>query len=168
MKSWTHHTAATLLGSLLFTAPALALSPEQQVQQGINQYNSGQYLTAIQAWESALRTYQQAQDYPRTTIVLENLARAYQQTGQGERELQHWDQLIATYTQLRDESQVGRSLTAKAKPKPRSPSSAAKTPTSNNALPAPPSPSPKKTTIVKQKLLPSVASAKPTDSVATT
>jgi CHAT domain-containing protein len=114
MKSWMHHTAATLLGSLLFTTPALALSPEQQVQQGINQYNSGQYRTAIQAWESALRTYQQAQDYPRTTIVLENLARAYQQTGQGERELQHWDQLIAAHTQLRDESQVGRSLTEKA------------------------------------------------------
>ncbi|MGI0494464.1 CHAT domain-containing protein [Alkalinema pantanalense CENA528] len=114
MKSWTHYIAAILLGSCIMATPALALPPEQQVQEGITHYHSGQYSKAIQSWEIALRSYQQAQDSPRIAIVLENLARAYQQIGQGERELQHWNQLIELYRQQRNELQVGRSLTEKA------------------------------------------------------
>jgi CHAT domain-containing protein len=114
MKFWMHPPAVGLLASLLLTLPAVALTPEQQAKEGADRYQSGNYPAAIQAWETSLQAYEQANNLPQIAILLENLARGYQQTGQGGRELQRWDQLIELYRKQQDEPQVGRILTEKA------------------------------------------------------
>lgn len=88
--------------------------PSQLVRQGVERYQAGDYRGAIAPWRSALTQYQQTNDRPHTAIVLENLARTYQQLGQNESALAHWEQVTALYRQLGNGSQVGRALTEQA------------------------------------------------------
>lgn len=96
------------------TNRAAVSSAQQQVQQGVLRYQSGNYDEAINTWEGALSEYQKAGDRLRTAIVLENLARAYQQIGQMDRAIQTWQQSTDLYRQMRERQKVGRSQTEQA------------------------------------------------------
>jgi CHAT domain-containing protein len=95
---------------------ATAQSPKQSqlVRQGVEQYESGDYRSAIESWQQALTTYQNTNNLADTAIVLENLARAYQQIGQIHQAIGYWEQVIASDRQLGDLQRVGRMLTEQA------------------------------------------------------
>lgn len=84
------------------------------VQQGVKEYQQGQYQAAIASWQQALADYQVTEDNPNTVIVLENLARVYQHIGQAEQAIAFWSQAIDHYQQLGDKQKLGRSLTEQA------------------------------------------------------
>lgn len=86
----------------------------QQVQQGVLDYQAANYQAAIAHWQSALETYQVNRDLSSQAIVLENLARVHQVTGQSGLELGYWQQATEVYRQLHDRPQVGRMLTEQA------------------------------------------------------
>jgi CHAT domain-containing protein len=89
-------------------------NPNQFVQQGVTEYQQGQYQTAIALWHQALNNYQATPDNPNTVIVLENLARAYQQIGQVEQAIAFWTQVTKQYQNQGNKQQLGRSLTEQA------------------------------------------------------
>ncbi|MBD2103733.1 CHAT domain-containing protein [Leptolyngbya sp. FACHB-261] len=93
---------------------AQADSQHQQVQQGVERYQAGDFQGAVERWQPALVAYRNANRPTETAIVLENLARAYQQLGQIDRSISHWEQAIATSRQLGDSRQVARLLTEQA------------------------------------------------------
>jgi tetratricopeptide (TPR) repeat protein len=95
-------------------ATAQAETPSQLVQQGVERYQAGDYQNAIAHWQEALKTYTDTNNLADKAIVLENLARAYQQIGHFEQAIQDWEQVIAYYRQLGDLQQVGRMLTEQA------------------------------------------------------
>jgi CHAT domain-containing protein len=88
------------------------LDASQWVQQGINQYQSGNYQTAIEAWQTASQLLQE--NPSQLAIIQENLARAYQQLGNTAQAMQSWDQTIALYQRLKQPGEVGRILVEKA------------------------------------------------------
>ena len=81
-------------------------------QQGVELYKQGQITQAIDNWETALKSYDRHLDGQ--TIILENLARAYQQLGQSDRALDYWQQTSSNYHQLGNMRQLERSLTEQA------------------------------------------------------
>ncbi|NEO23768.1 CHAT domain-containing protein [Moorena sp. SIO4A5] len=109
---WLGHLPATTW-QLQLGNPATAQSPDasQLVQQGVERYQLGDFTSAIEYWQTALTTYQQTNNRPNQTIVLENLARAYQQIGQIDQAINYWEKVITNYQQLGDLQQVGRMLT---------------------------------------------------------
>jgi tetratricopeptide (TPR) repeat protein len=113
------------LAILVLSTPLLSLgnspvglaaspNPAQLVQQGIDRYQTGDYPSAIQALQQALQHYEQARDQPNTAIVLENIARTYQQLGQSEPAIAHWQKAITLHRQLGNTPQLGRALTEQA------------------------------------------------------
>ncbi|WP_339376037.1 CHAT domain-containing protein [Calothrix sp. NIES-2098] len=82
----------------------------QLVQQGVQNYQLGNLQEAIKKWKEALKFYQDTHNSANEAVVLENLARAYQQMGQMNQSLTYWDRVIAYYRQVRDVQQVGRML----------------------------------------------------------
>ena len=84
------------------------------VSLGVKEYQQGQYQAAIALWQQALSSYQATEDNPNTVIVLENLARVYQQIGQTEQAIAFWSQVIEQYQQVGNQKQLGRSLTEEA------------------------------------------------------
>lgn len=105
----------------IFAAPGQAQltipqspTPSERVQQGVDYYNRGDFTRAIEQWQTALTAYQQSQNLTNTAIVLENLARTYQQIGQLDTAINYWEQVTTTYRQLGDMPQVGRILTEQA------------------------------------------------------
>ncbi|MEN9517440.1 MAG: hypothetical protein RLZZ381_28 [Cyanobacteriota bacterium] len=107
-----------LVISLLFgqvsTIKAQAPDGDILVQQGVREYQQGQYQAAIALWDRALSSYQKTANNLNTVIVLENLARAYQQIGQTEQAISFWSQVTEQYQQLGNQQQLGRSLTEQA------------------------------------------------------
>jgi CHAT domain-containing protein len=86
----------------------------QFVQQGIERYQAGDYNGAIAPWQRALILYQKAKNSQQeVAIVAENLARTYQQIGQGNQAIRYWEQAIAYYRPI-DPQQTGRLLTEQA------------------------------------------------------
>ena len=92
-------------------ATAQPTNANQLVQQGVDRYQAGDFKSAIESWQIALTTYQTNNDRPNTAIILENLARAYQQLGQLDQALDAWQQVASLYRQLGDTQKVGRILT---------------------------------------------------------
>lgn len=84
---------------------------DQFVQQGVDRYQTGDYKGALQLWQSALAFYQRIQNRENAAIVLENLARVYQQLGQMETAITAWEQATTLYRQLEKPAQVGQMLT---------------------------------------------------------
>ena len=80
------------------------------VEQGVTEYQQGKYQAAIALWQRALSDYQATADNPNTVVVLENLARVYQQIGQPEQAISFWSQVTDSYQQQGNEQQLGRSL----------------------------------------------------------
>jgi CHAT domain-containing protein/lipopolysaccharide biosynthesis regulator YciM len=93
---------------------AQAPNSDMLVQQGVSEYQQGQYQKAIALWQQALTSYQATADNPNTVIVLENLARAYQQIGQAEQAIAFWSQVTEQYQNQGNKQQLGRSLTEQA------------------------------------------------------
>lgn len=83
----------------------------QLVQQGVELYQVEDFSGAIDYWQKALGIYQNNNDLANQVIILENLARAYQQIGQTNEAINYWEQLITNYRQLEDTQQVGRMQT---------------------------------------------------------
>jgi CHAT domain-containing protein len=92
---------------------ATAQSPNttQLVQQGIEQYKTGDVQGAIASWQTALTAYQSTNNPANQAIVQEKLAIAYRQIGQFEPAIKNWQDAIANYRQQYDRVNVGRLLT---------------------------------------------------------
>ncbi len=88
--------------------------PHQLVQKGVELYQKGDFLEAIENWQTALSTYQSSNNDSNSALVLENLARAYQQIGKTSQGISHWEQAINHYRELENWQQVGRLLTEQA------------------------------------------------------
>lgn len=93
--------------------PSRAQTPNQLVQQGVELYESGNVPAAIQQWQAALTSYRHS-NLGNAAIILENLARAYQQLGQPSEAIRYWEQSVAVYRQLGNPPQIGRMLTEQA------------------------------------------------------
>lgn len=93
---------------------AAANTPAQLVQQGVSAYRNDDYVTAIDRWQAAIALYLETENSPDRAIVLENLARAYQQTGEPSAALGYWQSATAVYAALQDRVNLGRSLTQQA------------------------------------------------------
>jgi CHAT domain-containing protein len=88
---------------------AAQVTADQFVQQGIDRYQAGEFRSAIELWQTALTQYQN--DRENTAIVVENIARAYQQLGQRELEIEYWQRAIALNRQLGESKHVAQLLT---------------------------------------------------------
>ncbi len=97
------------------TAPlAQAQDVRQLVQTGVDYYQTGDFIAAIDPWLTAYGVYQASQDLPALAIVSENLARAYQQMGRTPEEITYWQQAITVIERLGDRQKLGRLLTEEA------------------------------------------------------
>lgn len=105
----THNTP-----TLAQSAPAQTIAASQLVQQGVERYQHSDFNGAIEVWEAVLKTYQANDDRPNTAIVLENLARTYQQVGQMDQALQGWQRVTDLYRLFGNQQKVGRLLTEQA------------------------------------------------------
>ena len=96
--------------------PLLAQSPKPTylVQQGVEQYQQGNYTEAIASWEQALNLQDTQNNLNNQAIIQENLARTYQKIGQTEQEIDYWEKAISNYQQVDNIKQVGRLLTEQA------------------------------------------------------
>lgn len=95
-------------------ATAQSPNPSQLVQQGVERYQTGDFQGAIENWKTALTTYQNTKNQASVAIVLENLARAYQQIGQIDQAINYWEQVIANHRTFGNLKQVGRMRTEQA------------------------------------------------------
>ena len=86
---------------------------DQLVQQGVKQYQSGDFPEAIQSWQTALNVDQRYDGEDRVT-VLKYLARAYQQVGRIDQAIAQMETVVAYYRQKKDTQQVERMLTEQA------------------------------------------------------
>jgi CHAT domain-containing protein len=85
---------------------------QQLVQIGVEAYQAGDYDRAISQWEKIALSQISS---PQQAIVLENLARAYQQVGRSSsQELTYWDRAKQIYQQLGQPIEVGRIAIEKA------------------------------------------------------
>lgn len=95
-------------------ATAQSANTTQLVQQGIQQYKTGDVQGAIASWQTALTAYESTNNHANQAIVQEKLAIAYRQIGQFEQAIDHWQKAIASYRQLGDITKVGRLLVEQA------------------------------------------------------
>ncbi|NEQ50063.1 MAG: tetratricopeptide repeat protein, partial [Leptolyngbya sp. SIO3F4] len=93
---------------------AQAIDARQLVQAGVDHYQAGDFLAAVEPWQTAHRAYKASQDLRPLAIVSENLARAYQQMGRTTDEINYWDEAIATIQTLGNAQKLGRLLTEQA------------------------------------------------------
>lgn len=100
-----------IFGSPIGSTTAQALDADQLVAQGVEQYQAGEFQTAIATWQSALDLYQQNGNLTYAAVVQENLARAHQQIGETTAAIAQWEQAVSLYQQLDDQPQLGRMLT---------------------------------------------------------
>jgi tetratricopeptide (TPR) repeat protein len=84
----------------------------QAIEQGVELYRSNDYPRAIALWEQALG--QNPADTAEKTLLLSNLAKAYQQLGNYPRSIDYWEKAIADYRRDGDIEQIGRTLTEQA------------------------------------------------------
>lgn len=92
-------------------AVAQSVNGNQLIQRGVELYQKGEIAAAIAQWETALKIHQKSNNRPEQAIILENLARAYQQIGKIDESIDFWEQVIVISRQLGNYQQIGRSLT---------------------------------------------------------
>lgn len=95
-------------------AAAQSSDTAQLVQQGVDSYQTGNYQNALKNWQQALKIYEQDKNQAKAAIVLENLARTYQQLGQSELAIGYWERVIDYYRQHQVWQKVGRLMTEQA------------------------------------------------------
>lgn len=93
--------------------PAQAQDAGALVNEGLNDYESGDFLAAIAKWEAAL-TQIQSSHLEHRSIVLENLARAHRQVGAFSEAIQDWQDVSQIHQQRGEIQSLGRALTEKA------------------------------------------------------
>lgn len=98
----------SLISAMFLGQVAHSLDPAQLVQQGIAQYEAKNYAEAIKTWQAALPAY--SKDPTNQAIVLENIARAYQQANQNGEAINTWKQLIAHYRRDSNLPKLSRAL----------------------------------------------------------
>jgi tetratricopeptide (TPR) repeat protein len=86
----------------------------QMVQLGIERYKAGDFQGAIELWQPALNVYKKNRNRVNEAIVLENMARAYQQLGKHEEAITNWERVISYYRQIQDLPQMARMETEQA------------------------------------------------------
>jgi len=79
-------------------------SPVQQVQQGIELYQLGEYQKAIALWKAALPSISTPQD---RAIIINNLAKAYYQIGQFSQAISSWNDVITIYRNQQNPALAG-------------------------------------------------------------
>lgn len=85
------------------------------VQIGVDAYQNQQFQEAIQHWQAALDAYPEASEPDNRAIVLQNLARAYRQTGQFSDALTYWQQTLELYRHASEApAKVAQALTEQA------------------------------------------------------
>jgi CHAT domain-containing protein len=108
---------ATLLICLSFGQIVSAQSPNYLVQQGVEEYNTGNYRNAVKHWQSALTQYknqtqnQNQNNLASAAVVNENLGRAYQKLGENQAAITSLSAAIRDYEAVKDIQQVGRMRT---------------------------------------------------------
>lgn len=96
------------------TSSVQAQDVRQLVQTGVEHYQAGNFVAAVDPWLTAYEVYKASQDLPALAIVSENLARAYQQMGRTSEEITYWQQAGTTIKTLGDRQKLGRLLTEEA------------------------------------------------------
>lgn len=98
----------TLIISLSLGQIVLAQAANSRiiVEQGIKDYNAGNFRNAIKQWQDALLQYKN--DPSGAAIIHENLARAYQELGQNKEAIESLSVAIYNYNALNNIPQVGR------------------------------------------------------------
>ncbi|RCJ32833.1 hypothetical protein A6V25_12120 [Nostoc sp. ATCC 53789] len=98
----------TLLTYLLFGQVVSAQTPNVTalVEQGIKDYDTGNFHNAVKHWEDALIQYKS--NSAATAVVNENLARAYQQLGENKAAIASLSAAIRDYGAVANIQQVGR------------------------------------------------------------
>ena len=106
---WLDHSPIIILPvGLDKIATAQSSAPSQLVQRGADSYETGNYQKALEDWQKALKIYEKANNQANAAIILENLARTYQQLGQNESAIGYWNQVIDYYRQHQNGQKVGR------------------------------------------------------------
>ncbi|MEH2083193.1 MAG: CHAT domain-containing protein [Nostoc sp.] len=109
---WLNDVTFTVLqtrwGELATAQPP---NPSRLVQEGIEQYRTGDLQEAIASWQTALSSYKNTNNQDNAAIVREKLAIAYQQAGQFEEAINYWKEAIANYRSLGEFVKVGWLLT---------------------------------------------------------
>lgn len=93
---------------------ARATDVQQLVQTGVDYYQAGDFLAAVEPWLTAYGVYETTQDFSALAIVSENLARTYQQIGQTSEEIFYWEKAIAATQALGDRPKLGRLIAEQA------------------------------------------------------
>jgi CHAT domain-containing protein len=98
----------TLIISLLFGQVVSAQVPSggDLVEQGVKDYNAGNFSNAIKHWQQALTQYKN--NPSGAAVISENLARAYQQLGQDKEAIESLFTAISSYNAVNNIQQVGR------------------------------------------------------------
>ncbi|WP_107667778.1 CHAT domain-containing protein [Cyanothece sp. BG0011] len=108
----------TLILSLVITGQTLGISQPSPliniVQQGVMEYQEGNYIEAIKIWQQGLNLEETNHNLKNKVIIQENLARTYQKIGQTTKAIDYWQKAITNYQQLDNIAQVGRLLTEQA------------------------------------------------------
>jgi CHAT domain-containing protein len=95
-------------------AVAQATDAQELVQIGVDRYYAGDFPGAIEQWQFAYEVYDATQDLAALAIVSENLARAYQQTGQSTEEIHYWERAIEIAQAQEEHQKLGQLKTAQA------------------------------------------------------
>jgi CHAT domain-containing protein/lipopolysaccharide biosynthesis regulator YciM len=98
----------TLVTCLLFGQVVTAQTPNTNalVEQGIKEYNRGNFSNAINNWQEALNQYKN--NPSARAVVNENLARAYQEIGENKQAIASLEAAIRDYGAVKNIQQVGR------------------------------------------------------------
>ncbi|PHM05618.1 tetratricopeptide repeat protein [Nostoc sp. 'Peltigera malacea cyanobiont' DB3992] len=99
---------ATLLICLFFGQVVSAQTPNASllVEQGIKDYNAGNFANAVKHWQEALNQYKN--NPSDAAVVNENLGRVYQQLGENKEAIESLSAAIRDYTAVENIQQVGR------------------------------------------------------------
>lgn len=99
---------ATLLISLSFGQVVSAQVPNANllVKKGVEDYNTGNYRSAVKHWQDAIKEYKN--NPSATAVVNENLGRAYQKLGEDKAAIESLSAAIRNYEAAEDIKQVGR------------------------------------------------------------
>ncbi|MCW5313205.1 CHAT domain-containing protein [Nostoc sp. KVJ3] len=98
----------TVITYLLFGQVVSAQTPNVTalVEQGVKDYNAGNFQNAVKHWQDALNQYKN--NPAATAVVNENLARAYQQIGENKAAIASLSAAISDYGAVANIQQVGR------------------------------------------------------------
>lgn len=104
---------ATLIICISFGQVVTAQNPNINllVERGIKDYNTGNFLSAIENWQQALTEYKNQKNPSATAVINENLGRAYQKLGENQAAITSLSAAIRDYQAVKNVPQVGRMRT---------------------------------------------------------